>query len=60
MTKLTQFEFIFAIIAVMFAGSVSLYYGGFGKDLEKKITYIAFAIVIAFLAGALIGSINVK
>lgn len=60
MTKFDEFEFIFSGLALLFSGAIAIYYGAVGKDLEKKLTYIALALIIAFYAGMLIGSIKVR
>lgn len=60
MSKFDEFGFIFSVLALLFSGFVAMYYGAVGKDLEKKLTYITLALIIAFFAGVFIGSIKVR
>lgn len=60
MTKFDEFGFVFSSFALLVSGVIAIYYAAVGKDLEKKLTYIALALIIAFYAGMLIGSIKVR
>ena len=60
MSKFDEFGFIFSALALLFSGFVAIYYVAVEKDLEKKLTYIALALIIAFFAGMFIGSIKVR